>query len=139
MKLLGKNNSVDQHISEFKNGLCVWHTHDLYRLKIRKIHPLIQFGSWFLENIKKIRVPHEGEIVSFACLYNNNTENIHLIDEVLTFLKSIKVNTLVVCCKKNDLMWKALKPFAIHSMPSYILADFPIHHDDTVTIDVRCL
>lgn len=124
------------------NGLSYFNTHLTYQLKIRHMNFFIRYGLRILQKLtprKYPYIPHTGDIIRFATLYNHTVENIGHINEALVQLDDQGINFLMVCCCKDDPIYTSLKPLAIHTQDYLILSDFPLHPNDELTIDVRCL
>ena len=49
------------------------------------------------------------------------------------------VDFLNICCQKNDVIYKLLRPLAISIYPYTLLSNFEIAKNSEVKIDVRCL
>ena len=140
---LFQNDPVDPtYYKDLHNGLGYFYTHLMYQLSVRKISHLVKLGFWILRKLnphKYLFLPKEKDIVGFATLYNHTTQNIGHINEVLAQLELQGVRFLMVCCRKNDPVYTFLKTLAIHQQGYLILSDFPLHRNDELTIDVRCL
>jgi hypothetical protein len=138
-------NKEDVNLSYYKilpSGLGYFNTHKMYQLEVFKISWIYKLGLAILRKIqpkKSIYLPNEGEIITFATLFNHTQKNIIYVNDLLSELESSGINYLMVCCKKNDAIFNALKSSAINCMEYYMLCDFPVNKTDEVTIDVRCL
>jgi hypothetical protein len=126
-------------ISSFKGGLCAWHTYQLYRIRINKIHPIARFSTMIVSMLNKKEYPSIGDEIKTATIFNLNPENINNLNEALENMDQRGVNYLNVICRKNDPVYTQLKPYSIFSYEHCLLADFPIQPSDNITIDVRCL
>jgi GNAT superfamily N-acetyltransferase len=132
---------LEHYYEIFGDGLGIWNTHLMYRLRIKKIHPLLKWGLRTLNFFRKeaARFPLEGEDLSFASLFGCTPENAHRIDEVLQYLQNKGVNYLSVCCSKGDFLYTLLKPLAINEYSYTLLSTFPTSPEDDIVVDVRCL
>ena len=92
-----------------------------------------------LQPSKYTSLPGENEMLSFATLYNHDSENINGINEVLEMLETKGIRQLLVCCRKNDAINQFLKSITINRYSYYLVTDFKLDRDDEVSIDVRCL
>ena len=123
-------------------GLSYLHTWKIYQLKVKKV-------NWFYQNglavAKKLgrnlykHLPARDAILSFATLFDHNGHNIEHINLVLNDLRKKGIDYLLVCCQKNDGIYKFLKSSSINTYNYCIVTDFAVNNDDAVTIDVRCL
>jgi len=126
----------------FTTGLGCFYTHKMYRLKIVQISRLYKLGlsALKLTNPRKYSLlPKEKEVINFATLYNHSEKNIKNINNVLDHLAEKKIKYLLVCCRKNDDIYKYLKKHSINTYRYYVLADFHLSARDHLTVDVRCL
>ena len=131
----------EKYYQLFQNGLGVWHTHLMYRLRIRKLHPFLKVGQRLLNFFKKAdhRLPSEGDELTFASLFGCTPENCGQLDEVLESLQNQGIGYLSVCCAKDDFLYSLLKPIAINAYPYILLSTFPTKPEDVVCMDVRCV
>ena len=130
------------YYSDLPCGLAYFHTYQMYRLKIRHVHPLFKLGLRILKKVqpqKYAYLPGEEDILEFATLYNHTAKTIPYINEVLEQLERNNIHYLLVCCRKNDVIYQALKRQSINTYGYYIMADFTLKKEDEITIDVRCL
>jgi ribosomal protein S18 acetylase RimI-like enzyme len=130
------------YYTDFPGGLGCFHTYRLYRLKIQRMGFLYKQALRILKVIRPKKhglLPAEHDVLEFVTLYNHNENNISQLNEVLAALEKQGKKYLLVCCQKNDSIYRLLKKIAVHSNPYYILSDFPLKKKDEVTIDVRCL
>lgn len=142
VKLFDKEEIDSSYYKMLSSGLGYFNTHKMYQLEILKISWIYKLGLAFFRKIqpkKSAHLPKEGEIITFATLFNHTQENIIHINDALTELESIGVNYLMVCCRKNDLVFNTLQNDAINCISYYILSDFTLNKTDEITIDVRCL
>ena len=126
----------------FGNGLGAFHSHKMYRLKIKKVKLAYKVGIGFLRKYYASRyqnTPKEGEIMSFSTLYNHSADNLAGINLVLEVLEKQHVGFLLVCCKKQGAVYRLLKNISINSYDYNLVTDFPLKGSDCVNIDVRCL
>ncbi len=125
----------------FEGGLGVWHTHRMYRLRIRKLHPLLKWGQHLLNFFKKEdrQLPAEGDELRFASLFGCTTENADKLDEVLAYLQNQGIGYLSVCCAEGDFLYELFKPLSINAYPYLLLSTFPTKPGDEIGMDVRCL
>jgi len=125
-----------------KSGLGIFKTFSVYQLQIKSIIALYKLGLWLLKYIKPSKyslLPREGENIRFGILFNHSPENIIHIQEVLKDLQQNGINYLLVCCRKNDIIYNTLKDISINTYGYYMISDFQLSNKDAVTIDVRCL
>ncbi|WP_348812549.1 hypothetical protein [Flavobacterium maritimum] len=142
VKLYDREEIDSSYYKVFTNGLGYFNTHKMYQLEILKISWIYKLGFAFFRKIKskrKIHLPEEGEKITFSTLFNHTAENITHINDVLKELEDAGIKYLMVCCKKNDMVFNALKKNAINCTDYYILSDFTLNKTDRITIDVRCL
>ena len=78
-------------------------------------------------------------LMQFACLYNHHPHNLSGINNVLQALERTGIAYLLVCCRKGDAVYQALKKYSINTYGYYILTDFPVKREDSVVMNVRCL
>jgi hypothetical protein len=138
-ELMDKHDRFPEYISAYEDGLCAWHTHKMYRLKIEKIHPIAALSTMIVSLLRKKQYPAQGDEIKTATLFNLTGKNIIHINEALDHLGKQGVNYVNVVCKKNDGTYHALKSYSIFDYNHYLMADFIISPNDTITIDVRCL
>lgn len=140
--LFNKEDLASTYYTDVSNRLGYFHTYKMYRLKIRKIGFLYKLGLGLIKKIqpkKYARLPGINEIFSSATLYNHHAGNIHNINTVLEQLEKLGIHYLMVCCRKHDCIYNALKKSSVNTYGYYILSDFPLTKKDGVTIDARCL
>ncbi|MFZ9388385.1 MAG: hypothetical protein ACO25B_10915 [Chitinophagaceae bacterium] len=132
---------ADYYLQEGEKPGC-FHTYKLYRLRIKRISRLYKFCMALLKNMNPVKygaLPEESDVLSFATLYNHHAGNIHGIDEVLDRLEKKGIRYLLVCCRKNDMIYKLFKNISINEYGYYMISDFRLGKNDRVAIDVRCL
>lgn len=125
----------------FGGGLGVWQTHRMYRLRIRKLHPLLKWGQRLLNFLRKKdrQLPSEGDELRFASLFGCVPENAGGLDEVLAYLQTRGIGYLSVCCAEGDFLYDLFKPLSINAYPYLLLSTFPTKPEDKIGMDVRCL
>ncbi len=131
-----------KYFKKFHNGLSYFKTYCMYRIKIEKMSPIIKAMVWLAKKMKFKKsafIPEEKSTLSFATLYNVNFSNINQINTLIADLKKDNIDYLMVCCKKNDWLYRIFKSISIDEYSYYIIADFPLKESDEITIDVRCL
>jgi hypothetical protein len=138
-ELMDDHSRFTELISRFKGGLCAWHTHKLYKLRIRKIHPLARISTSIVSLLRRKQYPTTGDEIKTATIFNLNRENIIHINDALESLDNNDVNYLNVICRKNDPVYTVLKTYSLFAYNNYIVADFPLRPNDRITLDVRCL
>lgn len=124
------------------DGLGYIHSFQLYRLKIKKIHPAYKLGIGLFKKlyVSKYRdIPEEGEILSFVTLYGHTPGNIGSINTILEDVERKGIRQLLVCCRKGDHIYRALKNIAINCYSYCLVTDFRISNNDRINIDIRCL
>ncbi|MEP7376654.1 MAG: hypothetical protein ABI675_24870 [Chitinophagaceae bacterium] len=127
---------------QLDSGLAYFNTYKMYRLNIQRISWLYKQGISILKSMQPSKyagLPGEHDTISFASLFNHTSENIRGINEVLENLESNGIKQLLVCCRKNDVIYQFLKNTAINQYSYYLVADFKLNKHDEVGIDVRCL
>lgn len=142
VELYDKEKIDSSYYKLFANGLGYFNTHKMYKLEILKISWIYKLGFTFLRKMysqKSFHLPKENEKLSFSTLFNHTTDNIIHINDVLTELESNGVDYLMVCCRKNDMIFNVLKNDAINRTGYCILSDFALNKTDKISIDVRCL
>lgn len=125
-----------------KSGLGYFNTYSVYKLQIAGIGRLYRMGLWIIKKFNPRRysqLPAAGETIAFATLFNHTPENIGHINEVLEELQQKGVSYLLVCCQKKDSLYNALRKISINTYGYYMITDFRLTKQDSVTIDVRCL
>jgi hypothetical protein len=124
------------------NDLGYFHTYKMYQLRIRRISFLYKLGIEIMRRIQPLRYRSMPEIMKpfrFASLFNHHAGNIQGINLALEQLENTGIDYLMVCCRKNDSIYRMLNPLSINTYGYHILSDFPLSQKDEVTIDVRCL
>jgi hypothetical protein len=142
IKLFNIDGLADDYYTQLDSGLGCFHTHKMYRLKIRKIGWTYKHGIAVMKRLqpsKYTSLPGENEMLSFATLYNHTAKNINGINEVLEMLETKGIKQLLVCCRKNDVINQLLQSIAIHRYSYWLVTDFKLDRNDDVSIDVRCL
>lgn len=142
VSFFNKEEVQGDYYSENDNGLGYFHTHKMYRLKIKRINSLYKkcifvLKKFFPEKYKSL--PVENEVISFATLYNHTCNNITGINTILEELEKQGLKYLLVCCKKHDPVYKYLITKSINTYSYYLMSDFNITNKDNLAIDVRCL
>lgn len=128
--------------TNFTNGLAIYHTYRSYSLRITKIGFWIKWGlklSRFLSPAKYQFVPKENDVIQTITLYNHTPSNIAGINDVLQYMEKQGMQYLMVCCTKNDSIYRTLSKLAINKYEYSIISDFPLQAHDNLCIDVRCL
>ncbi|HSF44988.1 MAG TPA: GNAT family N-acetyltransferase [Chitinophagaceae bacterium] len=139
VELLDEYNRFPGFITAFRGGLCAWHTHMMYKIKIKNIHPIARFLTWVVSMLNKKKYPTRGEEIKTATIFNLNRENIVHINEVFEHMDKCDVKFVNVICRRTDAIYTKLKPYSLFSYDHYMLADFAIEPSDQISIDVRCL
>ena len=125
-----------------KNGLGFFHTWKVYTLRFKKINWFYKKGFNFLKKVKPAKykyLPGEGEVLSFATLFNHSPATISGVNEILEQLEKQEIKYLLVCCRKNDCIYNYLETFSINTYKYWLVSDFSLNEQDNITIDVRCL
>lgn len=125
----------------FEGGMGIWHTHRMYRLRIRRLYPLLKWGQRLLNLFRKKdrQLPSEGNELRFASLFGCTPENAEKLDEVLANLQAQGIGYLSVCCAEGDFLHELFKPLSINAYPYLLLSTFPTKPEDEIGMDVRCL
>lgn len=135
--------TIDRSFFGYKGkGLGYFKTFKMYQLKIRHLSWLWRIAFWLdskLRLSKDLPSPAVGEPIRFATLFNHTPDNIMEINEVLEELSNNAVHFLMVCCRRNDSIFKTLKGISVNTYPHYLVTDFHLSKKDSVTLDVRCL
>ena len=142
IKLFNKDGLANDYYTQLDSGLGCFHTHKMYRLKIRRISWTYKQGISIMKRLQPSKyagLPGENEMLSFATLYNHTSKNINGINEVLEMLETNGIKQLLVCCRKNDGINKLLESIAINRYSYWLVTDFKLDRDDDVSLDVRCL
>ncbi|MBL7696998.1 MAG: hypothetical protein JNK79_02530 [Chitinophagaceae bacterium] len=142
VKLFEPDELSRDYYRECAGGLGYLNSHKLYRLRIKKISPVLKLSITLLRKLRPRKygsAPHEGEILSFATLYGHTPANIGGINTILEEIENNGIGQLLVCCRKGDAIYRALKKTAVNNYNYCIVTDFPIGANDHVYIDVRCL
>jgi len=142
IKLFNKDGLASDYYTQLGSGLGCFHTHKMYRLKIRRISWTYKQGISVMKRLqpsKYASLPGENEMLSFATLYNHTSNNINGINEVLEMLETKGIKQLLVCCRKNDVINQLLESISINRYSYWLVTDFKLDRDDDVSIDVRCL
>lgn len=130
------------YYQDFESGLGCFYTRNMYRLQITRISAGFQLIFRLLKMLLPQRyafLPQEGDQLAFACLYNHAAANITQLNEVLAHLQQKDIPYLLVCCKKKDCIYEALKHLSINTYAYLLMSNFPLKNEDSVCLDVRCL
>lgn len=130
------------YYSQPGDGPRFFRTNKMYQLRVKKISLLYKSGIAVLKWLRPARfagLPQEEDVLSLATLYDHASENIDSVNEILEHLQREGIGQLLVCCRKNDTMYKTFRNKAIHEYGYYLVSDFKLDRDDQVVIDVRCL
>jgi len=130
------------YYTQATSGPGYLHTFQLYRLKIKKVHPAYQQGIRLLRQLQAAKyrnMPREGDTLSFVTLYGHTPDNIGSINRILEEIERKGIGQLLVCCRKGDAIYQSLKGIAINRYHYGLVTDFPVSDSDQVNIDVRCL
>ena len=130
------------YYTNFSNGLGCFYTNRIYGLKINKISMFHKAGIALLKLLRPSKyasLPREGDQLLCAALFGHCTENIAGINTVLEKLQLEGIDQLLVCCRKGDAIYRAVKEIAIYRYQYFVAADFELRDTDELTIDARCL
>ena len=140
-RLFENNETIANYFSTTSEGLGIWKTCNMYKIKLSKLHPLIKvgqkLGAVFSPRLR--RSPQEGDLLQFATLFNYDYSNFHQLNTVLEQLQEENIQYLNVCCQKGDFVWKALKSLAINAFPYTLMSTFETSPENKIELDVRCL
>jgi GNAT superfamily N-acetyltransferase len=130
------------YYSILNNGLGYFNTCKMYSLKIRQIAPVLRFGLSIMTKLKPVKYsfkPEAGELFQFVTLFNANMQTLDTINGLLDELERNEIKYLMVCCRKDDVIYNAFKRQSINTYNYCLLADFPLSENDEISVDVRCL
>lgn len=142
VRLFDRENLSPDYWKVFDNGLGYFRTDQLFQLKITRIAPLFKLGIALLQSFQpeKYRfAPKEGDLFSYATLFDHTNENIGQLQSVLDDLAKKGIRHLMVCCQKGDPSYRWLRKWAIDEYRYVILSDFELKPTDQVSLDVRSL
>ena len=140
--LFDKHLLPEEYYKEFASGLGYFNTSRMYTLRIRKISWWVKASLVLLRLVRGeryLQLPAVQEEISFATLYQHSPQNMGSLDEVLEDLEVKGIRQLMVCCRKNDPVYMALRKISMYAYHYSLLTDFKVDQADTVGIDVRCL
>jgi hypothetical protein len=130
------------YFTQFNSGLGCFYTNKMYHLRVHKLDWKLNAALRILKIVypkKYCTIPGRNENIFSATLYNQSIENINGINEVLRHIESKGLSQLMVCCQRDDAIYRSLKKYAISIYDYTLKADFKIDSSDRVGIDVRCL
>lgn len=116
-------------------------TYHMYALSVEKIHPMIHIGYRLLQIIGPAKykyLPTIGKQFKTCTAFGIEPTNIMIINDMLRDLQAEEVDFLMVCCRKGDEIYNSLKSISIDETRYLVGANFPIHENDTISMDVRC-
>ena len=135
-----------QHLQAFfevrDGGLGIWHLHRCYRLRIRYIHPLLRMAillKRFFDPQSANMIPKEGQEMRMAALFNIREDNLVHVDKLLPDLAAQGIQYLLVCCRRNDIIYQYLRHSSINTYDYYLMGNQDFSAQSSITMDVRCL
>ena len=138
--LFQQNERLQPFYSVTDEGLGIWNTSAMYRVRLSRLHPLIRLGISSLRRLPfDIHLPQQGDVLRFAMLFETRNASVERVNAVLQQLMNQEIDYLTVCCQPSDRIYRMLKPIAMNVYPYLLLSTFPIQAGDNVNIDVRCL
>lgn len=137
--------SDSERLSDFhevtESGLGLWHTHQIYQLKVKSVNPVLSGGIWLGKRFVRTNkyVPLVGSVLKTTTIYNLTRDNIHTLPEVSLELYKQGINYMQVCCRPSDPVYHALQKSALNAFSHYIVGTNELKLEEPLTIDVRCL
>lgn len=137
--------SDDEKLSSFyevtESGVGLWHTHQVYQLKVKSVNPVLSGGLWLGNRFIRTNkyVPLVGSLLKTTTIYNLTKDNIHTLPEVSLQLYKRGINYMQICCQPNDAVYHALQKSALNAFSHYVVSTKALNPKEPLTIDVRCL
>ena len=141
VSLLSDNDKLSDYYEVTENGLGLWHTHQIYQLKVKSVNPVLSGGLWLGNRFVRTNkyVPLVGSVLKMTTIYNLTQDNIHSLPEVSLQLYKRGINYMQICCRPSDAVYHALQKSALNAFSHYIVGTQELKPDEQLTIDVRCL
>jgi len=135
------SNQLDPYIQHVSSKFKVWQTNLIYKLKLIKIHPVLNFINQLRHILNKSmkNLPKVGDELSFATLMYRETPTTDEMNEILSILQKQHIDFLLVACKGKSRIFKMLSRYAINRYKYILYSTFPINERDYMGLDVRCL
>ncbi|MBX0331900.1 GNAT family N-acetyltransferase [Pontibacter sp. HSC-14F20] len=141
VSLLSKSDKLSDYHEVMDSGLGLWHTHQVYQLKVKSVNPVLSGGLWLGNRFVRTNkyVPLVGSMLKTTTIYNLTPDNIHTLPEVSLQLYKQGINYMQICCQPSDAVYHALQKSALNAFSHYIVSTEQLNRDEPLTLDVRCL
>lgn len=141
VSLLSGQELLRDHYVIAEKNLSYWLLDKTYKLRIEKIHPIVKVLMALYSKVSRLAkyVPREGSTISSAILFNHNATNMDKLNNVLGQLVERQIDYLLVCCRRGDDVYRWLSHYSINTYGYYLLFNYEVKKQDSITIDVRCL
>jgi hypothetical protein len=141
VSLLSDNDKLSDYYEVTESGLGLWHTHQVYQLKVKSVSPVLSGGLWLGNRFIRTNkyVPLVGSVLKTTTIYNLNQDNIHTLPEVSLQLYRQGINYMQICCQPNDAVYHALQKSALNAFSHYVVSTEELKPDESLILDVRCL
>ena len=141
ISLLSDSEKLSDYYEVTESGLGLWHTHQVYRLKVKSVNPVLSGGLWLGNRYIRTNkyVPLVGSVLKTTTVYNLTQDNIHTLPEVSLQLYQQGINYMQICCQPNDAVYHALQKSALNAFSHYVVSTEELKPNEPLTLDVRCL
>lgn len=141
VSLLSDSDRLSDYYEVTDSGLGLWHTHQIYQLKVKSVSPVLSGGLWLGNRFVRTNkyVPLVGSVLKTTTIYNLTQDNIHTLPEVSLQLYKQGINYMQICCQPSDAVYHALQKSALNAFSHYIVSTKELKPDEPLTLDVRCL
>ncbi|PKV75194.1 GNAT family N-acetyltransferase [Pontibacter ramchanderi] len=141
VSLFSDADKLSQYYEVTENGIGLWHTHQVYQLKVKSVNPVLSGGLWLGNRFVRTNkyVPLVGSTLKTTTIFNLTLENIHTLPDVSLQLYKQGINYMQICCQPNDAIYHALQKSALNAFSHYIVSTQQLDPEVPLTLDVRCL
>lgn len=141
VSLLCDGDKLSDYYEVTAGGLGLWHTHQVYQLKVKSVNPVLSGGLWLGNRFVRTNkyVPLVGSMLKMTTIFNLNQHNIHTLPEVSLQLYKRGINYMQICCQPSDAVYHALQKSALNAFSHYIVSTVELKPAEPLTLDVRCL
>jgi hypothetical protein len=141
VSLFSDGGNLSDYHEVTESGLGLWHTHQVYQLKVKSVNPVLSGGLWLGNRFIRTNkyVPLVGSVLKTTTIYNLTQDNIHTLPEVSLQLYQQGINYMQICCQPNDTVYHALQKSALNAFSFYVVSTQELKPEEPLTLDVRCL